>query len=137
MKMSKGFFVVLACFSLLILPVLQGNSLAACSSPAKIVGYSYAPASVQDAYNYASGTLALSDFTLQLTGEILTEDLLLDGGNVTFDGGYDCSFAAKTAPTILARSTMLHMRPTQKKFLHVGWAISGKTTVIVFSVNSC
>ena len=57
------------------------------------------PASVQDAYNYASSTLGLSDFTLRIAGEIVTEDLVLNGGNVTIDGGYDCAFATKGTPT--------------------------------------
>ena len=101
MRECKSFFVAMVAFGLLLLPQLQHTALAACANPAKIVGYSYAPTSLQDAYNHAStpvvsGGLGLSDFTLQVAGEVVTEDLLLDGGNVTLDGGYDCNFSAKT-----------------------------------------
>ena len=44
---------------------------------------------------YANG-YGLNDFTLLVTGEIITEDLVLNNGNVTLDGGYDCSFAVKS-----------------------------------------
>ncbi len=95
--MYKGFFVVIACFFLLFFPSAKNDSFAACIPPAKIVGDVYSPTSIQDAYDYASTTLALTAFTLQLSGEIFTEDLFLDGGSVVFDGGYDCSFTTKTA----------------------------------------
>jgi hypothetical protein len=45
--------------------------------------------------------------------------------------------AATTAPTMLATSTTLHMRVRLAKFLRVGSAMTGSTTVIVFSVKSC
>ncbi len=95
MRIYSRWFLPLACFFMLFLSVAKDESLAACLPPAKIVGYSYNPTSIQDAYDYASTTLALTDFTLQLSGEIFTEDLLLNGGTVAFDGGYDCTFATK------------------------------------------
>jgi len=99
MKRHKGFFVVLAFFFLLFLSATTNDSLAACSPAVKIAGDSYTSTSIQDAYDYASTTLALSNFTLQLVGEIFDEDLVLDGGAVVLDGGYDCSFATKTSST--------------------------------------
>lgn len=97
--MYKGFFVVTACFFLLFFSSAKNDSLAACIPPAKIVGEAYSPTSIQDAYDYASATLGLTDFTLQLSGEIFTEDLFIDGGSVLLDGGYDCSFTTKTSTT--------------------------------------
>ena len=54
--------------------------------------------SIQSAYDYASSNVG-SNFTLRLSGEIFTEDLFLDGGAVTLDGGYDCSFTSKVSRT--------------------------------------
>ena len=104
MKVSQRFFVVLACFSLLFLAPINNDSLAACGSDpnadsVKIAGHAYTSTSIQDAYNYASTTLNLPSFTLQLAGQLFTEDLLLDGGAVVIDGGYDCSFVTKTSPS--------------------------------------
>ena len=97
MKFFKGLSVVLAAFFLLSLSSGVNDSLAACSPAVKIPGYAYNPTSIQDAYDYASIALGLPNFTLQLAGEIFTENLILDGGAVVFDGGYDCSFATKTS----------------------------------------
>jgi len=85
------------CFLLLLLFLAKGNALAACYPPIQIQGHpTYEPTSIQDAYDYASVDLGQSDFTLLLAGEIFTEDLILDGGTVVLDGGYDCSFTTKT-----------------------------------------
>ena len=97
MKMSKVFCVVLTCFCLLFSMTANDEAQAACSPPVKIAGDSYAPTSIQDAYDYASVDLGLSVFTLLLAGEIFNEDLILDGGTAVLDGGYDCSFTAKTS----------------------------------------
>ena len=99
MKIHKEFFVASICFLLLFVFSAKDDSLAACISPAKIVGEDYNPTSIQDAYDYASKTLGMTDFTLQFSGEIFTEDLFLDGGMVVLDGGYDCSFTTKTTTT--------------------------------------
>ncbi len=99
MRVHKGFYVVIACFFLLFLSTAKNDSLAACIPPAKIVGDAYSPTSIQDAYDYASQTLGLTDFTLQLSADIFTEDLFFDGGSVVLDGGYDCFFATKTSTT--------------------------------------
>jgi hypothetical protein len=97
MRIYKGFSVVLTCILLLVLSSAKDSLAAACSPPVKIPGYAYNPISIQDAYDYASFDLGLSDFTLLLAGETFTEDLFLDGGSVIFDGGYNCSFSTKTA----------------------------------------
>jgi len=97
MRLSKAVFVVLTGFLLLFLLSAKDDSLAACTPPVKIVGSTYAPTSIQDAYDYASNDLGLSDFTLRLAGEIFTENLTLDGGSVMLDGGYDCSFSIKNS----------------------------------------
>ena len=100
--MYRGFFVVLACFFSLFLSPVTNESQAACSSqPVRINGNFYpSVTTIQAAYDYASGTLSLQNFTLQLSGEIFTENLDLNGGNVTFDGGYDdCTFTTKTSTT--------------------------------------
>ena len=54
--------------------------------------------------------MSLPSFTLQLAGQIFTEDLVIDDGAVVLDGGWDCSFATKTSPssvfgTITIKST--------------------------------
>ena len=111
MQISKRFFAVLACFFLLFLSFAKEESLAACpTDPVKIAGYAYTSTSIQDAYNYASTTLNLPSFTLQLAGQIFNENLTIDGGAVVLDGGYDCSFTAKVSPssvlgTITIKST--------------------------------
>ncbi len=97
MEMPKSFLVALACFSLLLISTIPKDSHAACPAPAQIVGSTYSPTSIQDAYDYARTALGLTDFTLRLAGEIFTGDLHLDGGSVVLDGGYDCSFTTKTA----------------------------------------
>ena len=102
MRNCRGFFVVLACFSLLFLPSLQSDSLAACQPFAQIDGVPVTEptvTTVQGAYDYASNNLGLANFELKLSGDIFTENLTLNGGNVTFDGGYDCSFTSKTSST--------------------------------------
>ena len=107
MSIFKGILVVLSCFFLLLLPCANNDSLAACSQPAKIVGDAYAPTSIQDAYDYASFALGLPNFTLRLAGEMFTESLILDGGAVVFDGGYDCSFTTKTSSSKILGSIVI------------------------------
>ena len=97
MRMSRVAFAVLACFCLLLLPTFQHSSQAGCLPPVQIVGDSYSPTSIQDAYDYASITLGLNSFTLRLAGETFTENLSIDRGTVVLDGGYDCSFATKVS----------------------------------------
>ncbi len=102
MRGCKGFFVVLACIGLFLVSSFMVESQAACIPPVKIVGYSYPAASIQGAYDHASdsvasGGLGLTDFSLRLSGEVFTENLVLDGGSVELDGGYDCSFTTKTS----------------------------------------
>ncbi|HKJ04630.1 MAG TPA: putative metal-binding motif-containing protein [Geopsychrobacteraceae bacterium] len=101
MNKSRRLFVVFACLFLLGVLSAKDESQAACTPAVKIADqiYTYTPASIQDAYNYASNDLGLSSFTLLLAGEIFTEDLILNGGAVVLDGGYDCSFATKTSPS--------------------------------------
>ena len=48
----------------------------------KIAGHAYTAPTIQEAYNYASNTLNLPSFTLQLVGGIFTGDVLIDGGAV-------------------------------------------------------
>ena len=57
--------------------------------------------SIQDAYNYASTNLNPPSFTLQLAGGTFTEDLILNGGAVVLDGGYDCSFISKNSASFV------------------------------------
>ena len=97
MKTYKGFFGGLVCF-LLIFPLsAKYEAQAACSPAVQIVGYAYNPTSIQNAYDHASNTLGLSEFTLKLAGDIYTENLILHGGTAVLDGGYDCSFTTKTS----------------------------------------
>ena len=102
MKIYQRFLLVLTCFCMLFLSFAKDESLAACTSEpvsVKVAGHSYTSTSIQDAYNYASNTLGWSSFTLLLAGEIFTENLLLNGGTVILDGGYDSSFTSKTSPS--------------------------------------
>ena len=102
MKIYQKFLLILTCFCLLFLSFAKDESLAACTSEpvsVKIAGHSYTSTSIQDAYNYASNTLGWSSFTLLLAGEIFTENLLLNGGAVILDGGYDSSFTSKASPS--------------------------------------
>src|SRR5210317_483940 len=94
-RAHKVFYVSFACFPLMFLFLANNNSHAeTCSPPVKIAGqtYTYTPTSIQDAYDYASTTLGLTQFTLLLSGEVFSENLTLDKGAVMLDGGYDCSF---------------------------------------------
>ena len=100
-RTHKVFYVCLTCFSLMFLLSANNNSHAeTCSPPVKIADqtYTYTPTSIQDAYDYASTTLGLTQFTLLLSGEVFYENLILNKGAVMLDGGYDCSFTNK-APT--------------------------------------
>jgi hypothetical protein len=45
--------------------------------------------------------------------------------------------AAANVPATLARRTIAHMRHSRSTFAAVSSAITGSTTVMVFSVNSC
>ena len=105
MKFSQRFFGVLICLFLLFPFFAIDDAEAACSPSVQIAGYSsYSPlptsiTPIQDAYDYASNDLGLSNFTLKLTGEIFTEDLIINGGAVEFDGGYDCNFTTKGSPS--------------------------------------
>jgi len=99
-KVHKVFCVGLACFFLMFLLSENNNSHAeTCSPPVKIAGqtYTYTPASIQDAYDYASTTLGLTQFTLLLSGEVFYENLILNNGAIMLDGGYDCSFTNKAS----------------------------------------
>ena len=92
--MSKGPFVVLLIFFLLLLPIVKSQSHAAvcASSEVKIDGDTYTSSSIQDAYNHASNVLNLQpNFKLLLAGDIFTENVLFDAGTVILDGGYDLS----------------------------------------------
>ena len=107
--MRKGLFVVLLVFVLLLLPITKNQSHAATCSPqlgeVKVAGHAYTSSSIQDAYNYASDVLNLQpDFRLLLTGELFTENLLFDSGNVILDGGYVSNFIDKALPTSLLGS---------------------------------
>ncbi len=97
MKIYTVFFAVFTCLSLLFIPSTKDEAQAACSPAVKIAEAAYNPTSIQNAYDYASNTLGLSEFTLLLAGEIFSEDLVLDGGAAVLDGGYDCSFTTKTS----------------------------------------
>ena len=99
-RTHKAFYVCLACFSLMFLLSANNNSHAeTCSPPVKIADqtYTYTPTSIQDAYDYASTTLGLTQFTLLLSGELFYENLILNKGAVMLDGGYDCSFTNKVS----------------------------------------
>jgi protein-arginine kinase activator protein McsA len=98
MKLFKGFFLVLSFFFLLFLSFSKDEALATCDPPSvKILEDGSIFTSIQSAYVYASDRWP--DFTLLLTGGIFTEDLILNGGSVVFDGGYDCSFSTKNLTT--------------------------------------
>ena len=83
------------------------------TDPVGIVGYGVTAPDIQTAYDHASFTLGLSDFTLRLAGQIFDENLILHGGAVEFDGGYACDLLNKADPpsptsilgTITIRST--------------------------------
>jgi len=101
MKIPRSFFLVLICLSLFFVFTPKKNSVAACIPPAQIAGqsYTYVPTSVQDAYDFASSPtgLDLTEFTLLLPAEIIYEDLILDGGSVVFDGGFECDYLTRTS----------------------------------------
>ena len=44
---------------------------------------------------------------------------------------------ANSVPAMLARNTIVHMRARPRRFFPLKSAITGSTTVTVFSVNSC
>ena len=101
MKMCNRFFVILACFFLLFSTFAADDVWAACSdtepTPAGDLvqipdGTTYP--TIQLAYNNASA-IETGPFTLKLVSGVYIEDLFIDQGAVTFDGGYDCSFAPK------------------------------------------
>jgi|GEM_PF-1894796 len=94
---NSSFLIVLTFLFLVYFVLPKDVAQAGCIPPVKIVGDSYTPTSIQDAYDHASFTLNLTNFTLRLAGEIITENIFLDGGSVVFDGGYDCSFTTKTS----------------------------------------
>ena len=106
--MRKGPFIILLVFFLLFLPLFISQSMAAvCSSSSgrvKIDVHGDEYSTIQQAYNYAStptpGGLGLSSFKLLLSGNF-EEDVLLNGGAVILDGGYDSLFSSKTSPTTL------------------------------------
>ena len=101
MQISKRLFGVLSCFFLLFLlrfrmtpwPPTAIRQFRSLKTPTADF---LDKTSIQSAYDYASSNVG-SNFTLRLSGEIFTEDLLLDGGAVTLDGGYDCSFTNKVS----------------------------------------
>ena len=95
--MYKRFFVALACFFFLSLSLAKSASFAACSPSVKLAGYPDTFTSIQAAYDYASSPAGrnLSSFKLMLAGGLFSEDLVLNGGAVVLDGGYDCSFVSK------------------------------------------
>ena len=113
MKVCRGFFVV-TCIFLLLFSFANNDALAACATdPVGIVGYPDTAPDIQTAYDHASFTLGLSDFTLRLAGQIFDENVILHGGAVKLDGGYACDLVNKADPpspssilgTITIRST--------------------------------
>ena len=97
MKICQKFFLVFTSFVLLFLSFAKGDSLAACDPSVMVAEDSSTFTTIQEAYNYASTNVVPPIFTLLLTGEIFTGDLTLNGGAVTLDGGYDCSFTTKNS----------------------------------------
>ena len=98
MKLYKRYFLVLTIYFLLLFPFNISSALANCpTDPVKLAGYAYTAPTIQQAYDYASFTLNLPSFTLQLAGQIFDENVNIHGAVVDFDGGYDCSFQTKTA----------------------------------------
>ena len=108
MKIFNRFFLCLTFFFLLF--ASPSLSLAVCVPPVQIAeDPSFIPdpgslTPIQDAYHYASfdRVPTLTDFTLRLSGELFTEDLYINGGTVTLDGGYDansCDFQTKNSTT--------------------------------------
>src|SRR5210317_362029 len=97
MKMHKRFVVVFTCFFLLFLSCFKDEALAACSPSVKLDGYPDTFTSIQTAYDYASSPAGhnLSSFKLLLAGGLFSEDLVLNGGNVVLDGGYNCAFLTR------------------------------------------
>ena len=71
----------------------------ACSPSVKLSGYPDTFNSIQAAYDYASSPAGrnLASFKLLIAGGLFTEDLVLDGGAVVLDGGYNCAFLTKDA----------------------------------------
>ena len=66
-----------------------------CQFPVRLAEDGSEHNTVLAAYNYATNEQTLTDFTLRVSAETLTEDLILDSGSVLLDGGYDCSFTSK------------------------------------------
>ena len=93
----KGFLVYWVFLSVLFHFAVPGYSQT-CPNPARVVAEVISDhATIQEAYDHASSNW--TDFTLLLTDETIEEDLIIDGGNVILDGGYDCTFSAKTSVT--------------------------------------
>ena len=98
MKVCRGFFVV-TCIFLLLFSFAKDDAQAACATdPVGIVGYPDTAPDIQTAYDHASFTLGLSDFTLRLAGQIFDENVILHGGAVKLDGGYACDLVNKADP---------------------------------------
>ena len=102
MKISKRFYGVLVAFFLLFSSFAADEVWAACTDPlptpeADLVqipdGTTYT--SIQLAYNAASA-IETGPFTLKFVSGVYIEDLVIDQGAVTFDGGYACNFVDKT-----------------------------------------
>ena len=96
MKNHQQFFVILTCLFLFLFSFAQSESLAACSPSVKIEGDSYTSTSIQAAYDYASTTLGQTRILpCGLQAACSMKILVLNGGDVVLDGGYDCSFITK------------------------------------------
>ena len=103
MKMYKRGFFVLTCLLLFLFSFAQSESIAACSPSVKLDGHPDTFTSIQAAYDYASTVpeLQTTGFKLLLAGGLFSEDLVLNGGNVVLDGGYDCSFITKDSASFV------------------------------------
>ena len=97
MNMNKNFCIILACFFALFLSADKGYSQASCPDRVMIAEDSLVFNTIQGAYDDAS--LRWPNFTLLLVAETFNEDLIIDGGSVLLDGGYDCTFATKNLST--------------------------------------
>ena len=95
MKANRYFFIFWVFISALFLSAAEGYTQA-CPFPVRVFEDSSDHLTIQSAYDYAS--LSWPDFTLLLVAETVTEDLYLDQDvSVFLDGGYDCTFSAKTS----------------------------------------
>ena len=96
MKICRNFITISIFFSLLCFSANHGYSQT-CPNPARVFEDSSNHPTIQEAYDHAD--LNWSEFTLRLAADTIEEDLIIDGGSVLLDGGYECTFFSKVSVT--------------------------------------